>query len=384
MMIKRNLLLAALALSFLTVAVHADSTERVRVIKKAPDSFDLIVERVNGDRLLIQHNRVCQSMSTEFPVELILEDGLIRDLKVGFNEMCEVYNSGPYSSNVTITKRIRTINAFVAEHEAQLIWNGNEYHIEYGEGCKNLRYFIDRISFIYTPENKLEGATLYLPDARGMCEITEANFLNEIEKYEASDSPIENLQYDASNNQSFFSWNEIEDEDKKWLILIAYSRYKLDPSDYHWRQMPNLRFSRTNSFTAMRLANEQTYYFYLAGRDGEGNVSPWEELVLTPIRTNRRIVNIPDGPEFEIEKIGGPAHYDLSWPNQGETTRKYILSLYVDGKRKLFKMLDGAEDSFSFDASDYPGSRYKMHLKSLPFLRYGNVFRDSIYWEVED
>ena len=75
---KRNLLFIPLLFIFFGAPVYADSLETVRVIKIYDTTDDIIIERSSGERLLIQHNRQCSSMNTEFPVKLLWDGDKVK------------------------------------------------------------------------------------------------------------------------------------------------------------------------------------------------------------------------------------------------------------------------------------------------------------------
>lgn len=379
-----TLFLLSLIITFVSFA-NADHTEKVRVIKFDKEAHDLVIQRNNGDRLLLQHNRVCASMTTEFPVYLLWEDDEIAKLKVAGNEICKVYNWGEYSDDVTITERIKSPNKLEKDHLAELEWNGRKYEVDYGSGCENLKDFVGKGAYVETNRGVLDGATLYLPGNRGECKINSESFLEDVEVPETVvESPIGDIQYKAENNEVYFYWEKPED-DVKWLYLFSRSKYEIDPDDYHWRQMPYLRFSRTNSYTAKRLANDETYFFYVAARDEEGNVSPWTKMEITPVQTARSFHNNPDFENFEISVTENEDSFTLTWPDKSEDTRRYMIQLFINGKRQYLKLIDGQlnEWEISKDVADN-NARFRFELRSLSKERFGKKFSDGIYWEFED
>jgi len=385
---KRFLWIVVLALC-ISIPAFADSAEQVRVIKFDLSTKDLIVERSSGEKLLIQHNRVCNSMSTEFPVYLIWHDNKVIQLKVGFNEICDVYNSGTYTADATMVGRITPSNPLETEHLADLQWNNKVYRIDYGVGCKFLKEFIGKQVYLNTPRGTLTDATLYLPNDRGQCQIAEENVLGEVEVPVLTEgSPVYDIRYVAQNNEAQFYWKTktpdatSNEPAEKWLYLISYSKFKLNPDDYHWRQMPNLRFSPTESFLSKQLANKQKYYFYIAARTSKGVVSPWQEVEVTPVQTAARITNQPDPTKFEISLSRASDHYDLSWPDVSADSRRYMIQVFVDGKRTLLKIIDGTIHTWRVDITPTTqDSEYRMLVQSMPKETFGARHADSIYWK---
>lgn len=379
---KRNLLFILALLILTTIPVYADSLESVRVIKFWGDTDDLVVERASGEKLLLQHNSSCSTMSTEFPMQILWNAEKITKAKVAVNEICKVYNFGPYSSSLTITKRILSSNAFTTEHLAQVDWKGSRYEIDYGEGCRYLRDFVEDTAYVYTPGSDLEGATLYLPKNRGQCEIKSATFLEETESASAVlESPIKNLGYKAENNQIFFSWDAFP-EGEKWLVFIAHSKYMLNPDDYSLTQMPKLKRSNTNSLRILQLANNQPYYFYITASNADGELAPWMEIPITPIQTARRIINNPDPDPFEIAMTETDDAYHLTWQDKAEDSRKYMIMVYIDGNREIFKLIDATDNFFDIEKKpEWSASRFRMTVRSLPKKPTGVRYFDSIFWQ---
>lgn len=378
---KRNLLFITALIAFLAVPVYADSLESVRVIKFWDDSDDMVVERSTGEKLLLQHNRMCSTMSTEFPIQVVWSADKVTQAKVAANEICKVYNFGPYSSDVVINKRVLSPNALTAEHLAEIVWNGKRYEVDYGEGCKYIRDYVGQTAYVYTPRASLEGATLYLPKNRGKCELKAATFLNNVESDSTvSESPIRNLQYVAENNEAFFSWDRFP-EDENWLVFIAQSKYQMDPNDYELNQIPNLRRTKNNSYRISQLVNNQLYYFYITASNANGELAPWTELSITPIKTAKRIVNNVDPDPFEIVMTETDSSYHLSWPDKSEDSRKYMIMGYVDGKREFFKLINGTENYFDIEKKpEWSASKFRLTVRSLPHKPTGIRYFDSIFW----
>ncbi|MBN2087911.1 hypothetical protein JW758_06220 [Candidatus Peregrinibacteria bacterium] len=380
---KKTILTLIISL-LLFAPVYADSMQKVRVIKFDKSSNDLIIEQNSGERLLIQHNRVCNSMSTEWPINLIWKNDELTQLKIAYNEICDVYNWGPYSDTVKIYSRTRNTNPLIKEHIAELEWNNKIYEIDYGDGCEDLRNVVGKNAYIYTPkEGSLNNATLYLPSNRGQCKLNSTEFVEELEVPESvQSSPITNLQFKAENNESFFVWDE-DTSDKKWIFLIAYSKYKLDPDDYHYRQMPNLRFAVKNSYTAKRLVNNQKYYFYLSARDHLGNIAPWQEVEVTPILTRNVLENNIESEEFEVEIAEETDdYYLLSWPDKSENSKRYMINFYINGKRKFMKIIPGDQHTYKIEKlPENEGVGYRFTVRSIATSPYGARYSDGIYWK---
>ena len=379
---KKTFVLSLLVVAvFAAFPVYADSLESVRVIKFWDATDDMVVERASGEQLLLQHSRTCMTMSTERPIKIIWDDEVITGAKVAFNELCDVKNYGPYSGQLKISKRIPSVNAMTAEHLAQVDYRGKRYEIDFGEGCKNLRYYINKDAYVYTPQGSLEGGMLYLPKAQGQCEIKSATFLEQIEAESAiTESPIKNLKYKAENNQVHFSWDEFP-EDETWLVLVSYSKYQMEPDEYTLKQMPKLRRSRYNSMRIFQLANDQPYYFYITASNGAGELAPWTEMKITPIQTARRIINNVDPDPFEIEMTEKDDAYHLVWPDKSDDNKRHLIMVYVDGKREIFKIIPGDQNYYEVEKKpEWARSRFRMTVRTIPKKPYGAKYFDSIFW----
>lgn len=379
---KRTLLLFLILFILVAAPVYADSLESVRVIKFWDATDDLVVERNSGERLLIQHNRTCMTMSTERPMQILWDGDKITQAKVAFNEICDVNNFGPYSSELKITERIPSINAMTAEHLAKVQWKGDLYEIDYGEGCRYLRDYVGSTAYVYTPkEDTLNGATLYLPKARGQCEIQSADFLEAVEPASSvTESPIKNLGYKAENNQVFFSWDKFP-ENEKWLVLVAYSKYQLNPDEYTLQQIPNLKRSRFNYLRIFQLVNDQPYYFYVTASNAAGELAPWREIEITPVQTIKKVINNPDPEPFEVEMTENDDAYHLVWPDKSSQSGRYLIMVYVDGVRQIFKIISGDQNYFDLEKKpEWKDVGLRFTVRSIPKAPTGQKYFDGIFW----
>jgi len=354
----------------------------VRVVKFWDASDDLIVERATGEKLLLQHNHLCSSMSTEFPMQILWSNGKVTEAKVAANEICDVYNYGPYSSDLIISKRIPSSNLLTTEHLAEVDYLGDRYEIDYKEGCKYLRDFVGKTAYVYTPQGGLDDATLYLPQARGQCEITSAKLLENLQPASGvTESPIKNLGYVAENNQVFFTWDAFP-VGEPWTVLVTYSKFKLNPSQYTLEQLPNLKWARLTTLRILQLVNDQPYYFYITARNAKSELAPWTEMLITPIQTTRRIINTPDPEPFEIVMTDTDNAYHLSWPDKSTATRNYMINIYVNGKREIFKLVDSTKNFFDVEKKpEWAGAEFKMTVRSIPVKASGLRYFDGIFWK---
>lgn len=372
---------AALLFSLFTQPVQADSAESVRVIKFWDLTDDLIIERANGEQMLIQHHKACSSMSREFPIQIIWRDNKIVQVKVAANEICDVYSFGLFSSELEVVRRIESVNSSIPAHEAEVKWKGGLYRIDYGEGCLYIRDYAGEEAYVYEKSGGLTGATLYLPKARGMCLINSATLLETLDTGASiQEELIKNVRVTAENNQATFSWDAFP-ENEIWIALLTYSKYPFNPAEFEFSQLPSFRRTRGSNLRVLGLANDQTYYFYLAASNGVDGVTAWKEYVLTPKKTIEAFVNRPDPEEFEITMKETDEAYVLSWPDKSGVSRKYMIELYVDGKRVLFKLIDPTIPEYRVEKSlDWSRSRFRMTVRSIPLKPTGERYFDSIFW----
>jgi hypothetical protein len=377
----KKVILILIALAAISLPAYADTTEKVRVIKFDKNTHDLVIERTDGERLLIQHHYICSSMTTEFPVYLIWGGDKITRLKVASNEICEVYNFANYGGDILISKRIKSDNLLVKEHLAEMIWKDNKYEIDYEIGCENIRDFEGKQAYL-DKSDSLTGASIYLPSDRGSCKIKSAKFLEKVDTGEtAIKSPIKNLQYKAENNEAYFYWDKNTSE-TKWLYLISRSRYQVNPDDYNWDQMPLLKTTINNSYTATQLVNNMEYHFYLSARNEKGEVAPWTELKIKPVKTAVVFENNPDPEEFEVGLTENDSGYSLKWPDKSEKTSRYIIQFFVNGKREFFKIISGQLSEYQISKkAEYKGANFRFALLSVPKSRYDVHYQDGVYWE---
>jgi hypothetical protein len=376
----KKIILIIAALIVFILPVRADTAEQARVIKADKNTHDLIIERSTGERLLIQHHYICNSMTTEFPVYLIWEGDKITRLKVDWNEICKVYDSGPYAGEITIDDRVKSGNLLEKEHIARITRDGGRYEIDYGEGCENLRDFVGKTAYISSSD--LNGATLYLPEARGQCLIKSSKLLDSAESSgNKVESPIKNLQYKAENNEAYFYWDPYTG-DKKWVYLISWSRFKLNPNDYSWNQMPFLKYTKENNYTAKTLMNNRAYYFYLSARDENGDVTPWTEVEVTPVLTAATYKNNPDPEEFKVTVTDNKSEYLLKWSDKSEKSKRYLIQFFVNGKRIFFKIISGQISQYTIPRKpEYAGADFRFTVRSISKNQYDATYYDGVYWE---
>lgn len=379
---KRNLFLSIFLLVLFALPVYAaQSLESVRVIKFWTDTNDMVVQRETGERLLLQHNRLCSSMSTEFPIQLLWLDKKVTQVKIASNEICKVYGFGPYSSDVKISKRVPSPNLLTPEHLAEIEWQGSRYQIDYGKECKGIKDYVGHVAYVYTPKSDLNGATLYLPGARGQCAINSATFLEALPAPVVLQSPIKNLKNEAQNNQVLFSWDALP-ENEIWSVLVAYSKFQLNPKELNLDQMPNLKRSKTNSIQISQLVNDQAYYFYVTAQNGAGDLASWTELKIAPTNTTHILVNNPDPEKFDLTMTETDTAYHLTWPDKKEKTKKYLITIFVDGKQKMFKYIPASQNVFDLlKKPEWSKSKFRVTLRSIPIKSTMAPYSDGLFWE---
>lgn len=378
----RFLVLGLFATIFISPSVYADRTERAKVIKFDKDYYDTIVQRADGSRWLIQHHRLCQSQSTEFPVDLILDEGKIIRMKVAPNEICTVYKAVPYTGDIRLRSLRKSDNLLVPDYEAEMTWNGKNYLINYGSGCRYLKDFVDKRLYLNLPTGNLIHGRIMQPGNRGNCPITFAKVIGDVQEDPLAAPPsLDGLDYQAQGNQVYFYWNHPEMRTERLLYLISYSKYRIETDDYQWYEMPNLRRTRRNSYTVKRLANGQPYYFYLAavGLSQNRKASEWIEVQATPISPGG-FQNNPDRPEFEISLEETENSFILSWPTD-ESARRYYVRLYVNGRRSLFKIHKQDENQIVIPKSEeYLNKRLRLSVRTVPKLATGRHLFDGHFW----
>jgi hypothetical protein len=281
----------------------------------------------------------------------------------------------PFRGEGKLTKLIRSQNLLVADHEAEIEWNGKKHLIDYGEGCRYFWDFLDKR--IYLSENG-ENTLITLPGNRGQCSIRLLKELGRVENTdpEAPDQ-LHGLDYQAQNNQVYFYWEEPENENL--LYLISYSRFRINTDDYHWKEMPNLISTKRNSFTVRRLMNRRPYYFYLAAVNEDNVAGSWTQIRAIPV-AGRKVENNPNPEEFEIEIRETDDAFYLSWPEK-EKARRFIAKFYLNGKQEKFKILkEGVNEYVVEKKPEYLNKRLRFTIKSISKSRFGPSYYDGHFW----
>ena len=367
------------SLVFGAVFAFANSAESARVILVDKNNHDLIVERLSGDLWVLQHNPLCSSMTSEFPVSLIVVNGKIDQLKVNSNEICKVYNAFPYSGQALMAARVQSDNELHPEHTAELVWAGKRYSVDYGKGCLDIREMVGQKIYLSLPSQKLQGGTIELPNNRGQCAIETAKEIG-VEKMDAASvaPKLEGLEYQAQNNQVYFYWKAVDGD--KPLYLVSYSRYQLNPSLYPWKLMPNLKVAQTNSYTVRQLANRQQYYFYFASLGKDNVAGEWTEVTATPVSPGG-LKNNPDPDPFEVTMTEEKTGFRLTWPAK-DTVKKFRLSLFVGGKLALSNSVSATTLEYMVPKkAEYKGKGLRFTVRSTSKTPYDPSYYDGIYWE---
>ena len=377
------LLLTMLAIIVLPSLSFADRSEQARVIKVDLDNQDIIVERLDGSRWVMQYNRVCQSMTSEFPVTLIIKNGEISRLKVAFNEICNVYKSYPFSGEAKIKKLYKSKNLIIADHEGDIEWKNKLYKIDYsGVECDYIYKFIDSKVYLSLSKDKDQLNTMLFPGNQGGCKFrfTETQDITLADKDEALS--IKGLDFQAQSNQVYFYW-EPEKSLKKPLYVLSYSKFKLNTDDYlNWREMPNARIISDNSYTVNRLANGQRYYFYIAALNKDLKAGNWSELKVAPVAPPRE-KGVIEGEEerFEVTVTDGGDYFLLNW-NKDELARRYFIRFYVNGRQKLYKIIKTDTREWKIPKKEeYYGKGLRFTVRTLPKKPFWPRQKDGVYWE---
>lgn len=371
-------LLLLMVFSFLPMPAHADQAESVRVILADKDKHDLIVERKDGRLWLIQHNYLCNSMTTEFPIYLIWNEGKVAQVKVAPNEICKAYTDQQYSGEMTLESRVVSDNELFLEHEARAEWNGRKWLLDYETPCLGLREFMSQKVYLTGAANGLAGAKMVLPGNQGVCAIKGATDEGAAEQpVQVRPPKLEGVEYEARNNQVYFYWKGAVTE--KPLYLMSYSRFRLNPSLYPWSSMPNLKVTKSNTLTVDRLANGRKYYFYVATLSADNVPGEWAEVSATP-KGPGGLKNNPDTESFEVTVADKGDKFILTWPAKA-IARKFWVSLYVNGKPLLAKSVAGTVTEYSVPKNaENLGKGLRFTVRTLPTRPTDPVLFDGVYW----
>lgn len=363
-----------------TPGAFADWSEAVKLIKKDTKRYDMVVERSSGERLLVQHHHICQTMSTEFPLKLVWDKDVLKRVEVRVNEICNVFNYAPYTSEAKLSNYIRTDNYLIKNHLADIDWGNYRYRLDYANGCENLMEFLNDTVYLSLPKKELAGGTMILPGNRGQCTIKSAKIMEDISSEKPLVPPIDGLYYQGQVNQAYFYWKDQQTDDYPLLYVVSYSRYPINPKDYHWQQMPNLQFTRNNTMTVNRLVNGLKYYFYLAAIDADGNASEWKQIEITPITPTPKLnKGTKEDFVFNIELVEENDNgFTLKWPALANADL-YLVQLFVGGKPILYKYL--TENQITIPKlPEYKDKGLKLTVKEEPKEPKGNPYYDGHFW----
>jgi hypothetical protein len=367
------------ALGFGAAVAFASTAESARVIREDKTNYDLMVERLDGSLWILQHNPLCSSMTTEFPVSLIINGGKITQLKVNTNEICKVYNAFRYDGEALMAARDPSDNELHPESRAELVWSGKRYQVDYGTGCSDIREMVGNNVYLLLPNKTLEGGSIQLPGNRGQCAIEKATQIG-VEESKPVDAPakLDGVEFQAQNNQVYFYWNPASEG--KPLYLIGYSRFELNTDLYTWSTMPDLKITKENSLTVGQLANGTTYHFYLAALSKDDVPGPWTELTAKPVGPGS-FKNNPDPDPFEVTMAEGKDGFTLTWPSK-DTIRKFRISLFVNGKPEFSNLVDASVLEYVVPKKpEYLGKGLRFTVRSLNKNLYDQTYFDGIYWK---
>jgi hypothetical protein len=357
----------------------ASSAESAHVIRADKVNYDLMIERQNGELWILQHNPLCSTMSTEFPVYLILNGGKITQLKVTSNEICKVYNSFRYDGEALMATRILSNNELRPESQAEIVWLGKRYRVDYAKGCLDIREMVGKNVYLNLVGKTLEGGSVQLANNRGKCPITKVSEIG-VEKADPVVAPpkLDGLEFQAQNNQVYFYWNPVSGD--KPLYLISYSRLKVNTDLYPWKSMPNLKYTKANSYTVTQLANGLSYYFYMAALSKDNVPGPWTEVVAKPISPGG-LKNNPDKEPFEVNVTEEKDSFKLVWPAK-DTIRKFRISLYVGGKLVDSSLVKDTVLEYAVPKKpEYRGKGMRFTVRSMNKSAYDPSYFDGVYWE---
>jgi len=378
-----KLLLPTLIIALLLLPnVLADFSETAQALKEDKNTNDLIVKRSNGQKWLIEHVPACNSVSTEYPVTLILTGDKITQLKISSNAICKVFNAISYGGEGTFIDIIRSQNQLVPDHEAIIIWGNKKYQIDYGKGCPYLYDYANKKVYYSFPEGSEKGGILVLPGYRGQCPFTFTKVLEILPTQDTSTLPsLERLVYQAQNNQVYFYWEPVKAEGE-WLYLLSYSKYPLELDIYKsWHEMPNVKIFKNNSYIVHNLAVGRKYYFYLAAINENNEIGPWSQVTATPVR-GERLINNPDSDPFQIALQETDTEFQLTWPKRDDA-RRYYVRFFVNGKQEFFKVLRPENNYITIPKDPkYLNKGLRLEVKTIPLPNKPH-FSDGIYWKYE-
>ncbi len=367
-----------------TPRAEKGKTEEAEVVRFDLTYNDTIVRLNSGEEYLVQHSPRCRTLSLERPVKIVWnEKDEITHMKVAYNERCIVHSFTPYTSLGTLVNRFLPKNRLLRTKDALVIWDGVQYMIEFGYGCNQMRKYLGKTIYFHLPNGTLEGGRLYLPDHHGNCSIDSAEMIG-IEPTQIKAKTIKGIMTKAENGEAYLYWDPVAQKDADTVYIISYSKKFIDPAEYHWREMPNLNFSKKNEITLDRLKDYTKYYVYIASLDLAGYANDWSIVTVTPeVKTDLRFVDKSEKDDFAIELVNETSgYYEFAWPEK-ENAKSYRVSLFLDNRLKAAKIQKGNVYRVP-KTEEFVDKHLKLRVYTIRERRNGKYYKDSYFWVHKD
>lgn len=386
-MLKKRILISlflVLAIPLTYTYAASEYSFKVRMIKANKQKRDLVVEKPDGERWLIQYKQICNSMNTESLLTWVVKNHAYKkdQIKVAFNEICDIHYATPYSGEGELTELIKSNNLKIKDHLARINWNNRSHLIDYTSNrqCRHLHQFLGEVVY-FSMENSQKGI-MVLPGGLGKCNFTilESDGEPLINPEELNE--IKGLDYQAQTNQVYLYWEKDKSREKP-LYALSYSRQKVNPNDFtNWRQMPNARYVLENSITVKHLANEVDYNFYITTLDEDLKPGKWAHVKIAPVAPEKiTLIYHNDLEVFTVDMKETEEEYVLSWP-EDENAKRYFIRFYINGRQEYFKILKTDFREWRIPKrEEYLNKGLRFTVRSVPKSPFLPREKDGIYWE---
>lgn len=276
-----------------------ETTERMEILSIDSVNQNLVVQRKNDTRQWLLHykGKCGDDLAVgESPVVVVQNDLDSKNdyIKIDSSTRCEIDQAEVITGMINVEQAYKGNTSAIIQTE-----NGDRYYITYGSACNGLRNF----KTVYTEQagqSFNEGDNIYLPDNLGQCYVFYADRIREnVETLAPEDAKtdetrptsVSGVKVIPTNGSVFLVWRPATDNVGVDHYVISYYHYSINSSEYDLDGMPNKSISVRTTAHITGLTNEETYFFYIAAVDAEGNVSSeWSEEVSG---TPRNVAGVP-------------------------------------------------------------------------------------------
>lgn len=378
-----SIIIGLLIIAPFTFAYY-ETAERAVILSFNSVTRNVVVEREN-EMWLLRYKGNCDNMTVGKTVTLAIRselDGYGDYLKTSSYYKCSI------SQAERITGTLHVDYVFNNKTQAGVTdENGEKHVILVSSNCsKILGYMYKDIYFRGYKSELSKGDYLFLPRNEGRCPLL---YAKHIEKDVSSPEPIDasldirepsivsDVNAVPGDGIVYLNWDEADDNVGIDHYIISHSQYSLETERYDINDLPNKTIVKDSNHTAIKLENENRYYFYVLAVDTSGNTSSrWSEEVSAETKSAiREIDTDPVRPETKIELIQEtPIFYLFKWEKIPSYNRK-IVTFESDSKR-IFSFLNWKSDSIRIlKTRSRRGKDLKLSIRQFDI--HGGMFKDE-------